>query len=46
MTIPPGFNLKGKKLEYCLKLKKNIYRTKQGRIVWNRHLDKGLKKLG
>ena len=46
MAIPPGFNLKGRKKEFCLKLEKNIYGTKQGGRVWNRHLDKGLKKLG
>lgn len=46
MAIPLGFNLKGKKKDYCLKLKKNIYGTKQGGKVWNKHLDKGLKKLG
>jgi hypothetical protein len=46
MQIPPGFNIKGKKKEFCLKLKKNIYGTKQGGRVWNRHLDKGLKELG
>ena len=46
MAIPPGSDLNGKKKEYCLKLKKNIYGTKEGSRVWNRHLDKGLKKLG
>jgi hypothetical protein len=46
MAIPPGFNLKGRKKEFCLKLEKNIYGTEQGGRVWNRHLDKGLKKLG
>jgi hypothetical protein len=46
MAIPPGFNLKGRKKEFCLKLEKNIYGTKQGGRVWNKHLDKGLKKLG
>jgi hypothetical protein len=45
MVIPPGFNLKRRKKEFCLKLKKNIYGTKQGRQVWNQHLDKALKKL-
>lgn len=46
MEIPPGFDIKGRKKEFCLKLRKNIYGTKQGGRVWNRHLDKGLKKLG
>jgi hypothetical protein len=46
MEIPPGFNLKGRKKEFCLKLEKNIYGTKQAGRVWNQHLDKGLKKLG
>jgi hypothetical protein len=46
MAIPLDFNLKGKKKEIYLKLKKNIYGTKQGGQVWNHHLDKGLKKLG
>jgi transposase InsO family protein len=46
MEVPMGFDLKGDKKKYCLKLKKNIYGTKQGGRVWNRHLHKGLLKLG
>jgi hypothetical protein len=29
MEVPVGFELKGKKKDYCLKLKKNIYSTKK-----------------
>jgi hypothetical protein len=46
MEVPPGFDLKGQKKKYCLKLKKNIYGTKQAGRVWNKHLNKGLIKLG
>jgi hypothetical protein len=47
MEIPPGFNLKqGTKKQYCLKLTKNIYGTKQAGRVWNKHLHKGLTELG
>jgi hypothetical protein len=42
MEFPMGFILK----ELFLKLKKNIYGTKQGGRIWNRHLQKGLLKLG
>jgi hypothetical protein len=46
MEVPSGFNVKGEKKRYCLKLKKNIYGTKQAGRVWNKHLNKGLTKLG
>jgi hypothetical protein len=46
MEVPPGFNVNKAKKKYCLKLKKNIYRAKQAGRVWNKHLDKGLIKLG
>jgi hypothetical protein len=46
MEVPPGFDVKGAKKKYCLKLKKNIYGTKQAGRVWNKHLHKGLTKLG
>jgi hypothetical protein len=46
MEVPHGFDLNEAKKKFCLKLKKNIYGTKQAGRVWNKHLDKGLKKLG
>jgi hypothetical protein len=46
MEVPVGFDLKGKKKEFCLKLRNNIYGTKQAGRVWNKHLNKGLTKLG
>jgi hypothetical protein len=46
MEISPGFSVKGAKKKYCLRLKKNIYGTKQAGRVWNKHLHKGLIKLG
>ena len=46
MEVPPGFDVKGEKKMYCLKLRKNIYGTKQAGRVWNAHLHKGLSKLG
>jgi hypothetical protein len=29
MEVPVGFDLRGRKKEFCLKLRKNIYGTKQ-----------------
>jgi hypothetical protein len=46
MEIPPGFDVRGAKKKYCLKLQKNIYGTKQAGRAWNKHLHKGLIKLG
>jgi hypothetical protein len=46
MEVPVGFDLKGKKKEFCLKLRKNIYGTKQAGRVWNKHVNRGLTKLG
>jgi hypothetical protein len=46
MEVPVGFDLKQKKKDFCLKLRKNIYGTKQAGRVWNRHVNKGLRKLG
>jgi hypothetical protein len=46
MEVPVGFILQGNKKDYCLKLKKNIYGTKQAGRVWNNHVNKGLLKLG
>jgi hypothetical protein len=46
MEVPVGFDLKGRKKEFCLKLRKNIYGTKQAGRVWNKHVNKGLTKLG
>jgi hypothetical protein len=37
MEVPLGFNVNGAKKQYCLKLKKNIYGTKQAGWVWNKH---------
>jgi hypothetical protein len=45
MEVPVGFNLKGKKKEFYLKLRKNIYGTKQAGRVWNKHVNRGLTKL-
>jgi hypothetical protein len=41
MEVPVGFDLKQKKKDFCLKLRKNIYWTKQAGRVWNRHMNKG-----
>jgi hypothetical protein len=46
MEIPVGFELKGNKKLYCLKLRKNIYGTKQAGRVWNKFVNKGLLELG
>jgi hypothetical protein len=46
MEVPPGVDIQGEKKKYCLKLKKNIYGTKQAGRVWNKYLHKGLSKLG
>jgi hypothetical protein len=46
MEVPVGFDLKGRKKELCLTLRKNIYGTKQAGRVWNKHVNKGLTKLG
>jgi hypothetical protein len=46
MEVPVGFDLKQKKKDFCLKLRKNIYGIKQVGRVWNRHVNKGLTKLG
>jgi hypothetical protein len=46
MEVPVGFDLKQKKKELCLKLRKNIYGTKQAGRVWSRHVNKGLTALG
>jgi hypothetical protein len=43
MEIQVGFVLKEL---YCLKLWKNVYKTKQARRVWNKHANKGLLELG
>jgi hypothetical protein len=40
------FVLEGDKKLYCLKLRKNIYGTKQAGRVWNKHVNKGLLELG
>jgi hypothetical protein len=46
MEVPMGFDLNEAKKKFCLKLKKNIYGTKQAGRVWNKHLNKGLLKIG
>jgi hypothetical protein len=46
MEVPVGFDLKGKKKEICLKLRKNMYGMKQAGRVWNKHVKRGLTKLG
>jgi hypothetical protein len=47
MEVPVGFDLPSKnKKAYCLKLKKNIYGTKQAGRVWNKFVHKGLLELG
>lgn len=46
MEIPRGFHVNGDKKGYVLLLKKNIYGSKQAGRVWNKHMDKGLRKIG
>jgi hypothetical protein len=47
MEVPVRFDIPGRdKKKYCLKLKKNIYGTKQAGRVWNKFVHKGLIKLG
>jgi hypothetical protein len=46
MEVPVGFDLKGRKKEFCRKLRKNIHGTKQAGRAWNKHVDRGLTKLG
>jgi hypothetical protein len=48
MEVPVGFKLPNRdKKKYCLKLKKNIYGTKQAGRVWNKFVhNKRLIKLG
>ena len=41
-TLPEGYNSK----DYCLKLRKNVYGQKQAGRIWNKHLHKGLMKMG
>jgi histone deacetylase 1/2 len=46
MEIPRGFEFAGTRQTHCLQLKKNLYGQKQAGRVWNKHLHKGLVKLG
>jgi hypothetical protein len=46
MEVPVGLDLRQKKKDLWLKLRKNIYGTKQAGRVWNKHVNKGLTKLG
>jgi len=47
MKIPGGFQLdQGKSDDYLLKLKKNLYGTKNVGRIWNKHLTKLIKEVG
>jgi hypothetical protein len=46
MEIPQGFEFEGSKKTHCLRLLKNLYGQKQAGRVWNKHLHKGLVKMG
>ena len=46
MEIPKMCNVGGNKRDHVLKLKKNLYGSKQAGKVWFRHLLKGLKQRG
>ena len=41
-SLPEGYNAK----DYCLKLKKNVYGSKQAGRIWNKYLHKGLIAMG
>jgi len=44
--IPRGFTAPGGNKNYCLQLIKNLFGQKQAGRVWNKHLHKGLTKIG
>ncbi len=46
MEVPRGFEIKGSKEKYVLKLINNLYGQKQAGRVWNQHLTKGLIEIG
>ena len=46
MEIPQGFNFGGSRVTHCLRLKKNIYGTRQAGRTWNQHLHAGLMDRG
>ena len=47
MKVPAGYHLNDADPNtQCLKLIKNVYGTKQGPRTWNKHLTKGLLKIG
>jgi hypothetical protein len=46
MEVPQGFEFQGSRKTHCLRLIKNLYGQKQAGRVWNKHLHKGLIKMG
>jgi hypothetical protein len=46
MEIPRGFEFENSRKTHCLCLIKNLYCQKQAGCVWNKHLHKGLIKMG
>jgi hypothetical protein len=46
MEIPHGFEFENSRKTHCLPLIKNFYGQKQAGHVWNKHLHKGLVKMG
>ena len=47
MQLPKGLKVEGAHRDtHALRLKKNLYGQKQAGRVWNRHLTKGLEKIG
>jgi Reverse transcriptase (RNA-dependent DNA polymerase) len=46
LEIPQGFEFEGSRKMHCLKLIKNLYKSKAAGRVWQQHLFKGLMELG